>query len=208
MPYLQPPSDVPTMTPGRAALLVLMYKYLGALMDPFITLLEVHKLMYFMQEAGEPLRLRFVKGHYGPYAESLRHVLRKIEGHHISGYADGGDAPGKQLSLVPGAVTDADRFLSEHAATRERFDRVVHLVEGFETPFGLELLASVHWVVARESVKSRRGAVQAMYAWGPQKHQFSPMQVGLAADRLRQEGWLTLDEGGDEAPVRGGDRSG
>ena len=49
----------------------------------------------------------FVKAPYGPYAENLRHVLRDIEGHLISGYADGGDAPDKQLALVPGAVDDA-----------------------------------------------------------------------------------------------------
>ena len=66
----------PTMTPGRAALLGLMDRYLAGLLDPFISPLEVHKLMYFMQEAGEPLRLRLAKGPYGPYAENLRHVLR------------------------------------------------------------------------------------------------------------------------------------
>jgi len=85
----------------------------------------------------------FVKAPYGPYAENLRHVLRDIEGHLISGYADGGDAPDKQLALVPGAVDDAVAFLESHAATHERFDRVVRLVEGFETPFGLELLVRV-----------------------------------------------------------------
>ena len=47
--------------------------------------------MYFMQVAGEPLNLRFTKGHYGPYAENLRHVLNEIEGHMVSGYTDGGD---------------------------------------------------------------------------------------------------------------------
>ncbi len=45
----------PEMTPGRAALVGLMYRYLGGLMDPFVTLLEVHKLLYFIQEAGQPL---------------------------------------------------------------------------------------------------------------------------------------------------------
>ena len=59
------------MTPGQAALIVLMDRYLAGLLDPFVTLLEVHKLMYFMQEAGEPLRLRHVAGPYGPYAENL-----------------------------------------------------------------------------------------------------------------------------------------
>jgi O-acetyl-ADP-ribose deacetylase (regulator of RNase III) len=51
--------DIPSMTAGRAALVVLMHRYLGGLMDPFVTLIEVQKLMYFMQEAGEPLRLNY-----------------------------------------------------------------------------------------------------------------------------------------------------
>ena len=82
--------EVPKMTPGRAALVALMHRYLCGLLDPFVTLLEVHKLMYFMQLAGEPLRLQFKKAQYGPYAENLRHVLNAIEGHLISGYDDGG----------------------------------------------------------------------------------------------------------------------
>ena len=60
------------MTPARAALVVLMDGYIRVLPDPYITLLEVHKLMYFMQVAGESLKLRFVKGRYGSYAENLR----------------------------------------------------------------------------------------------------------------------------------------
>ena len=43
---------VPAMTAGRSALIGLMERYLAGLLDPFVSLLEVHKLMYFMQEAG------------------------------------------------------------------------------------------------------------------------------------------------------------
>jgi O-acetyl-ADP-ribose deacetylase (regulator of RNase III) len=132
--------EVPEMTPGRAALVGLMYRYLKGLMDPFVTLLEVHKLLYFMQVAGEPLRLRYVQAPYGPYAENLRNVLARVEGHFVSCYAHGGDDPHKQLELVPGAVEDAEHFLAQHASTRARFDKVADLVAGFETPFGLELL--------------------------------------------------------------------
>ena len=102
--------EVPKMTPGRAALVELVNRYMQGLLDPVITLLEVHKLMYFMQAAGQPLNLKYVKGPYGPYAENLRHVLRTVEGHLLSGYADGGDAPDKPLNLVPGAVEDATNF--------------------------------------------------------------------------------------------------
>ena len=97
---------VPKMTPGRAALVVLVHRYLAGLLDPFVTLLEIHKLMYFMQESGQQLRLRYTKAPYGPYAENLRHVLHAVEGHFVSGYADGGDAPDKQIELVPGAIRD------------------------------------------------------------------------------------------------------
>ncbi len=182
--------EVPKMTPGRAALVVLMHRYLGGLMDPFVTLLEVHKLMYFMQEAGQSLELRYAKAPYGPYAENLRHVLRAVEGHLIAGYADGGDSPEKQLELVPGAVGDAEALLADDGQTRERFDRVAGLVEGFETPFGLELLATVHWVATRERADTPEKAVEKVYGWNDRKQRFSPRQIGIAFETLHSKGWL------------------
>ncbi len=182
--------DVPKMTPGRAALVELMHRYLGGLLDPFVTLLEVHKLMYFMQDAGEPLRLKFQKAPYGPYAENLRHVLNAVEGHLVSGYADGGDAPDKQLKLVPGAIEDANAFLESHAETRNRFNKVAELVGGFESPFGLELLATVHWIAKQESVCSMNDVVTKFHDWNDRKRQFSPRQIALAVDVLSHKGWI------------------
>lgn len=182
--------EVPKMTPGRAALVELMHRYLGGLLDPFVTLLEVHKLMYFMQEAGEPLKLRYSKAPYGPFAENLSHVLRAIEGHLVSGYADGGDAPDKQLQLVPGAIEDAQQFLQSSASTREHFTKVTGLVGGFESPFGLELLATVHWVAEREGFASMEELVRRTHGWGERKRQFSPRQIELAAKALSRGGWI------------------
>ena len=181
--------DVHKITARRAALVALTHRYLGGLLDPFVTLLEVHKLMYFMQEAGEPLRLRFTQAHYGPYAENLGHVLRAVEGHLVSGYADGGDAPDKQLKLVPGAVDEATQFLEKHGATRSRFDKVAALVEGFESPAGLELLSTVHWVMKHEVVRNLDDVVARTYAWNPRKRQFTPRQINIAAQVLARQGW-------------------
>ena len=184
------PRETPTMTPGRAALVGLIDRYLGGLMDPFVSLLEVHKLMYFMQKAGEPLRLNYVKAPYGPYAENLSHVLARVEGHMVDGYRDGGDAPDKELKLVPGAVADARAVLANADETRARFERVAALVSGFETPFGLELLSTVHWV-ARENASAAPDALVAeVYAWGERKKRFSARQIGLARDTLVAQGWL------------------
>lgn len=181
----------PTMTVGRAALLGLMNQYLAALMDPFVSLLEIHKLMYFMQEAGEQLRLQYSKGTYGPYAENLRHVLNVIEGHFIRGYGDAEDAPGTQIELVQEAVTQAQAFLQQHADTHARFDRVAHLVEGFETPFGMELLATIHWVATREESVTVDEAIEKTYAWNSRKRMFDPTQIRIAWDVLQQKGWLS-----------------
>lgn len=188
--------SVPDMTAGRAALVVLMHRYLSGLMDPFVTLLEVHKLMYFMQEAGQELRLRYTKAPYGPYAENLRHVLRTVEGHLISGYADGGESPNKQLQLVPGAIKDAEDFLRDDAKTKARFDRVANLVEGFETPFGLELLSTVHWVATREMASESQDLVSKIYAWGDRKKRFSPRQIKLAFEVLSAGGWIEAERSG------------
>ena len=182
--------DVPEMTTGRAVLVGLLDRYLQGLLDPFVTLLEAQKLMYFVQAAGEPLKLRFTKGHYGPYAENLRHVLNAIEGHLVSGCADGGDAPQKELELVPGALTDARAFLDNEDDTKARFERVSDLVEGFESPFGLELLSTVHWIADEEKARNPDDVIERTYAWNARKKQFSRRQITLAFDVLSDKNWI------------------
>ena len=182
---------VPKMTPGRAALVSLASCYIRGLLDPFLTLLELHKLMYLLQESGEPLRLRYVKAPHGPYAENLSHVINAIEGHLLSGYADGGDNPAKQISLVPGAEEEARAFLANRPDTMERINRVTKLINGFETPFGMELLATVHWVATREA-NTLPEITEQTYKWGAQKQMFSPRQIIIAAQRLAEKDWIRI----------------
>jgi O-acetyl-ADP-ribose deacetylase (regulator of RNase III) len=180
----------PGMTPGRAVLIELMSRYLAAVMDPFITLLEIHKLMYFMQEAGEELRLKYEKATYGPYAKNLRHALSLIEGHFISGYGDAEDDPESAIELLPGVTATASAFIESHPETQARLGRVARLIHGFETPFGMELLATVHWVCTREGAKSEDETVGRTYAWSQRKKEFDPKQIALARDMLAAQGWL------------------
>lgn len=181
----------PKMTAGRAALVALMGRYLGGLLDPAINLLEVHKLMYFLQAAGEPLQLRYAKAWYGPYAENLRHVLTEVEGHLISGYTGEGDSPDTAIEVLPGAAAEAESYLSSKDETQSRFDRVAELVEGWESPYGLELLSTVHWV-ANEGIRDRTAIAEAVWSWGHRKRQFTQEQIDLAVDRLTSLGWLVL----------------
>lgn len=181
----------PNMTEGRAALLGLMRRYLAAVMDPSVTLLEIHKLMYFMQEAGQNLKLAYAKGPYGPYAENLRHVLSLIEGHFVTGYGDAFDRPDKQIEPKREAVAEAEEFLANHPRMNERFDRVGNLIEGFETPFGMELLSTVHWVVRQEKAATVDEAVEKTYAWSNRKRMFKPQHIQIAWDTLNNKGWVS-----------------
>ena len=167
-----------------------MDRYLAGLMDPSVSLLEVHKLLYFMQEATQPLRLRFAAGLYGPYAENLRHVLREVDGYFVDGFVQGDEAPNTELKLVPGAVSDALVTLKDDEETRSKFDRVADLVQGFESPFGLELLATVHWVATRDSADDLNSVITRTYAWNERKRKFSEEQIELAFNVLTNKGWL------------------
>lgn len=179
----------PNMTPSRALLVKLMEQY-GSLAYR-LTLLEIHKLAYFLQEAGEPLRLRYVKGHYGPYAGNLNKVLERIEGHLIRGYGDS-QKPDVEIGLLKGATQEATALLAAHADSRARLKRVSDLIEGFETPYGMELLASVHWVASHEQrVRGASDAVRAVHDWSDRKRRmFSPPHIQVAWDRLARDGWV------------------
>jgi len=182
---------IPGLTVGRAALLVLMRRYLAAVMDPFVTLLEIHKLMYFLQETGEDLKLQYKKGPFGPYAENLRHVLTLMEGHFLTGYGDGQDNPERQINLLPEVLPQAESFLAEHPSTRDHFQRVIDLISGFETPFGMELLSTVHWVANHDGAKTPDQAINKTYSWNPRKRMFQEKHIRIAWDILEQKGWLS-----------------
>lgn len=183
----------PKMTKGRAAVLGLINRYLVPGFDYPISLLEIQKLVYFLTEAGEELnQVRFVRHHYGPYADVLRHVLEKMDGHFITGYGAGENKPDTPIHLKPEAAAEAEHYLQEHADTHTRFDRVSKLIEGFETPLGMELLATVHWVATREGASaSPDAALAAVHAWSTRKAGFMrPEHVEVAWRRLKDLGWI------------------
>lgn len=180
----------PEMTRARALLIKLLDQY--SVLGYSRTLLEAQKLAYFLQETGEPLRLRYQRGHYGPYAANLNKVLERLEGHFTRGYGDS-QSPGAQLDLLPGAIEEADRFLADHEEARNRLAHLADLIEGFETPYGMELLASVHWVARHEEQPARdpQAATTAIRSWTRRKAKlFRPEHVEIAWQRLAAEGWI------------------
>jgi O-acetyl-ADP-ribose deacetylase (regulator of RNase III) len=182
----------PRMTRARAALIDLLDAYAAPALGA--TLVEAQKLMYFLQETGEPLELRFAKGSYGPYADNLRHLLITLEGHQLSGFGDGSKSvtAAEPLHVLNGAAEEAKQALEAADETRERIERVRELVEGFESAYGLELLATVHWAATRDvTTELDEEVVAVVTQWNSRKARLFPEErVRLALDHLRELGWL------------------
>lgn len=186
----------PEMTQSRAVLVLALHRYLQAMLDPVVTLLEVHKLLYFAQCAGQNLRLRFSQGPYGPYAENLRFVLGTINHYYVETDMRGGDNPKAEVSLLPDALADAEANLRQDACAMERLNRVFRLVHGWESPHGLELLATVHWVAEFCGASDEEQAISQTYEWNPRKRQFTRGQIALAYRTLTEQGWIGVGEAG------------
>lgn len=208
MVYLYPPTGAPAaslmknrnqrpqMTDATAATVGILGRY--AQFDYRLSLLEIHKLVYFLKVAGEPMkRTLFTKGPYGPYADSLRHVLSRLEGHFLTGWGDGTkNRPETPIHILPGASEEAGNYLKTRPETLARFDRVAELIEGFETPVGLELLATVHWIATEvESTATDEAVLEGVSSWSRRKEKlFPPPLVHLAHRRLHQLEWLSAPQ--------------
>lgn len=185
----------PAMTIAKAAFIATLRRYSEITLD--VSLIEVQKLMYFLQSAGEDMRLNYVKGNYGPYADNLREAMRAMEGHFIVGFGDGSKPvrEAEPIELLPGASDDADRALDAAPDTVARIERVIRLSKGFESAYGMELLASVHWVATRESTDAATDpavAAELVGSWNARKQRMmGPDHVGKAWSHLRDERWLT-----------------
>lgn len=187
-------SSRPNWTAPRAALIGVLEKY--SVPGYRLSMLEIQKLVYFLQVVGEPMRLQFVKSKYGPYAENIHHLLQRLDGHFIRGYGD--RSRDASVQLIPEAIAEAREILKDNRATQERLERVAKLIEGFETPYGLELLSSIHWLgTENDQVKSDPGeAVRALHAWNEHKRRtFKAEHIQLGWKRLRDHNWLETHAG-------------
>jgi O-acetyl-ADP-ribose deacetylase (regulator of RNase III) len=180
----------PAMTPGRAAILKVLDTYRS--LEYGLSRIEVQKLAYFLQAAGEDLKLAFVKHNYGPYSDQLRHALSRMEGHFIRGLGDG--VVEAEIEPLPDALSEAEQFIKDgaHAGLEQRVERVARLIDGFQSPYGMELLATVHWVATQEEGGAQFERVfHAVQTWNSRKAKImQPAHVRAALERLAAQHWI------------------
>lgn len=180
----------PMMTGVRAAIIKIISIYRE--MEYGLSSIEMQKLAYFLEKAGQPLDLEFVKQSYGPYSDKLRHVLKDLDGHYIVGVGD--FAEEADIAVAPGAVAEADRLIktSGDEDLANHVERVRNLIQGFETPYGMELLSTVHWVATQDpNVHNVDQAIAAVHSWNDRKRAvLREDHIRIAWNRLKSEGWF------------------
>ncbi|TDC42209.1 macro domain-containing protein [Micromonospora sp. KC213] len=191
MPNATPP---PVLTPLRAVLLIAVARYLDRArlqeVREGISELEIQKLAYFLQVLGTPLRLAFNRGAYGPYAPSLGHVLVSLEGHYLSGIGDRSASVTQfaPINPLPDGLEAAEAVLRGEDEIVRRIGELLKLVDGFETPYSLELLATVHFAsIQAPPTGSPAELAERVASWSLRKaRMFTDKHVRVAAARLQE----------------------
>lgn len=200
-PTLPVPQGGAGLSPAKAMMVALIRDYW--VLGYECSYLEAQKLAYFLQRfltalgIDNPLRLNFVAHRYGPYADALRHLIDSLDGSYLRCEQRMADAKPDMLILM-----DYERFATvreyldspECAAYLPALRETQRLIDGFETPYLMELLSTVDWLVHADGVKPETGAVlQGVARWkhgnGAAQRKarlFDEEPVTVALARLRQ----------------------
>ncbi len=188
------------LTPARTLVLEAIRRY--GILDGACSLIQVQKLVYFMTRVCEgvklesPFKLTFVAQLYGPYADNLRHAVRNMEGSFLRCDKPIADASASDRIYLDEARVD--RFKAHLASQPMRawhavLDRACSIWEGFETPFDIELLATVDWLQNQSKrVLTVPELMQGIQSWPHAKGAerkaalFDARVVGIARARLAQ----------------------
>ena len=191
-------TGVEKLTPARALIAELVRRYWVLGME--CSLLEIQKLAWFLEREIEKrgltsLDLRFNAHKYGPYADRLRHLLEGLDGSYLHSDKRISDATPLEVIWFDDTRKDlVHRYLqSEAKAYAHALESTTALIDGFESPFGMELLATVDWLLAREGVAPTVPALrEGLRHWrgGPdaaarKDRLFDDRALGIALERLR-----------------------
>ncbi|MFI0937261.1 macro domain-containing protein [Streptomyces sp. NPDC021020] len=194
-------TERPAMNRERATFIATLDRYInrsvsrGLAFQSRVSLLEAHKVAYFLQKLGLPLGLTFAKGPYGPYSQRLDTAVSGMEGHFITGFGDGTSGAQAVLELDKEAVLEAQDYLTPsptYAKVGLIFDE---LTAGFEDPFGMELLSTVLFA-AQELVEppvSIDAVADYIQSWSPRKQRlFTRQHIETAWERLVESGMMDV----------------
>jgi len=185
-------TGVEKLTPARALIAEMIRRYWVLGIE--CTYLEVQKLGWFLERAyadlriaPDPLDLQFQADKYGPYSDRLRHLLDGLDGTYLHCNKRLSDAgPSDTIWFDEERRKYIDLYLQqvESAPLREALDYAAQRIDGFQSPLGMELLATVDWLLEREHVKPDTTSIRGAIASWPAGKAAGERKLGLFDERL------------------------
>jgi O-acetyl-ADP-ribose deacetylase (regulator of RNase III) len=184
---------VQKLTPARALIAEAIRRYWIQGIE--CTLLEAQKLAWFLERAIQrralenPLDLQFNANRYGPYAFRLQHLLDKLDGSYLHCQKRLADAdPFDTIWFEESKREKLDLYLqSEEArAYLPVLDDVDDLIEGFQSPLGMEALSTVDWLITKERLEPSLEGIRRGIAQWPTEPDHAKRKERLFDDQLLQ----------------------
>lgn len=184
-------TGVKKLTPARALMAEIVRRY--SILGIECTLLEVQKLAYFIERSidrlglDNPLDLRFKANKFGPYAPRLMHLINALDGSYL--HCDKRLADAGPFDTIRFEDSEKDKvalYLTspEAKAYRPALEATTRLIDGFESPLGMELLATVDWLLHQVGVEPSIAAIKAGLRTWPGGQRAAERKLQLFDDRL------------------------
>jgi O-acetyl-ADP-ribose deacetylase (regulator of RNase III) len=159
------------LTPARAMLLSVLYKLVRN--GEFVSEFSSEKIAYFLQRFGakETFKLEFQPNFYGPYSGKVKHVLYYMNGSYIMGYSSKDKKPFEELGLISDGEQEVNEFLErpESESYKRIADKTKSFLTGFYSPFGLELLSTIDFIIFEKNAKTLEEIKRELENWSDRK---------------------------------------
>ena len=183
---------VKKLTPARAMVSELVRRY--AVLGIECTILEIQKMAWFLErfivryQLPNELDFRFEANRYGPYAERLKHLLNTLDGSYLACDKRLSDAsPFDGIRFVDSESEKVALYLKTEAKQfHAAFDALLEFIDGFQSPLGMEALATVDWLIAREGCEPDLESIKRGIANWPAGGDAPARKARIFSDKLLQ----------------------
>lgn len=177
------------LKPGRAMLLYSLFQYekLGEAATAFVA----NKLAYFLQTSGENLKLQFIPHIYGPYAQAVNSVLYGLNGKYLKGMKQVKARPFEPLDLNYDRYDEIQDYIRKNLSPEQhtRLKNLFEFIDGFESPLSLEVLSSIHYLLAEDSSLGVDELLVKIQTWNDRKKQLIDREhVQIALVHIKEYG--------------------
>ncbi|WP_415907765.1 macro domain-containing protein [Oleiharenicola sp. Vm1] len=184
-------NGVEKLTPARALIAELVRRYWVLGIE--CTLIETQKLAWCLERSirrlglRDVLDLRFEANRYGPYAHRLSHLLDGLDGSYL--HCDKRIADASPFDTIWFEETKREKldFYLRSAEARDylpALEATDALIDGFQSPLGMEVLATVDWLIEHERAEPSVAGIRRALAKWPAGEEAARRKLKVFDDQL------------------------